>query len=402
MERRSLFKTIFGGKEQHIQTQGTYKLLNNFSANYMTLSNNIYDNNIARECIDVIATHCAKLIPKHIQNYNANVINGDINYLLTVKPNMIMTKYDFIYRIVSMLETDNNAFVFIAKDSDEKITGFYPVLATNYSLYESSSGIPLLEFRFINGKKYILPYPDLIHLRKFYNRNDIYGENNNVLKGAIETAQTSNDGIKNSIKLTNSLRGIIHYENAMLKESDLKKNRDRFVEDYLSMGNNSGIATLDAKAKFEPIDIKPVTLDKNQLDAVNGNIYKYFRISEKILTSNYNYQEWTAFYESVIEPIAIQLSDAFTTKIFEKESIKKGNKIIFTTNRLQYADLSSKISLIKEAGALGLLTKDEAREIIDMTPLGGEEGAKIIQSLNNIDSSIANNYQGGNKDGKSN
>lgn len=395
MERRSLFKTIFGGREQHIETQGTYKLLNNFSANYMTLSNNVYDNNIARECIDVIATHCAKLMPKHIQNQNSNIVHGDINYLLSVKPNTIMTKYDFIYRIVSMLETDNNAFIFIAKDRNGKITGFYPVLATDYSLYESKTGTPLLEFRFINGKKYILPYTDLIHLRKFYNRNDIYGESNEVLRGAIETAQTSDDGIKNSIKLTNSLRGIIHYENAMLKEADLKKNRDRFVEDYLNMGNNSGIATLDAKARFEPIDIKPVTLNKDQLEVVNGNIYKYFRISEKILTSNYSYQEWTAFYESVIEPIAIQLSDAFTIKVFGKESIKKGNKIVFTTNRLQYADLPSKISLIKEGGSLGLLTKDEAREIIDLPPLGGEEGAKIIQSLNNIDSSIANQYQGG-------
>ena len=62
---------------------------------------------------------------------------------------------------------------------------------------------------------------------------------------------------------------------------------------------------------------------------------------------------------------------------------------------MQYASLSNKIKLLKEAGALGLLTKDEAREIIDLHPLGGEEGSKILQSLNNIDSSIANEYQGG-------
>ena len=36
-----------------------------------------------------------------------------------------------------------------------------------------------------------------------------------------------------------------------------------------------------------------------------------------------------------------------------------------------------------------------------MSPLGGDEGTKILQSLNNIDSSIANNYQGGKKDGES-
>jgi hypothetical protein len=44
-----------------------------------------------------------------------------------------------------------------------------------------------------------------------------------------------------------------------------------------------------------------------------------------------------------------------------------------------------------------------ALEVLDLPPIGGNEGKKIIQSLNNIDSSIANSYQGGNKnDGKEN
>ena len=48
-----------------------------------------------------------------------------------------------------------------------------------------------------------------------------------------------------------------------------------------------------------------------------------------------------------------------------------------------------------------MLTKDDGREILDMTPFGGEEGEKILQSLNNIDSSIANDYQGGKVDEES-
>ena len=42
------------------------------------------------------------------------------------------------------------------------------------------------------------------------------------------------------------------------------------------------------------------------------------------------------------------------------------------------------IKLLKVAGAYGLLTKDDGRELLDFSPLGGEEGAKILQSLNNI------------------
>ena len=188
----------------------------------------------------------------------------------------------------------------------------------------------------------------------------------------------------------------------MLKEKDIKASKDAFVRDFLNLENESGIAAIDAKADFKEVNLKPITLDKEQLQQVNYNIFDYFGISEEIVRNSYSPEQWNAFFEGVIEPRAIQMSDEFTRKIFSYKARKEGHKIVFTTNRLQYASLSNKISLLKEAGALGLLTKDEAREVIDLHPLGGEEGAKIIQSLNNIDSSIANDYQGGNKDGKSN
>lgn len=397
-EKRSLFDLFFGKSNQKQKvTQTRLELLNNYNAEFTTLGNNTYDSKVARQCIDRIATHCAKLIPKHIQDSISNCIKGDINFLLQNMPNPIMTKFDFIYKVISMLYTDSNAFVYIAKNKKGMITGFYPVLASNYNLLQDSQNNIYLEFKFINGKEYILPYLELIHLRLFYNRHDIFGTNNKVLKTDIDTAHTASEGIKNAIKTSSNLKGILKYENAMLKNKDLKESKEAFVNDFLNLENESGIAAMDAKADFKEVNLKPITLDKEQLEQVNYNIFDYFGISEKIVRNNFTSEEWNAFYEGVIEPRAIQLSDAFTNKIFSYKAIKEGHKIVFTANRLQYATLASKISLLKEAGALGLLTKDEAREIIDLHPLGGEEGAKIIQSLNNIDSSIANDYQGGEK-----
>lgn len=100
-------------------------------------------------------------------------------------------------------------------------------------------------------------------------------------------------------------------------------------------------------------------------------------------------------FEGVIEPLSIQLGDAFTNAIFSEKAIREGHRIIFTTHRLQYASIDSKIKLLNTILPYGLVTKDTALELLDMHPIGGEEGAKILQSLNNIDSSIANNYQGG-------
>lgn len=402
-EKRSLFNMVFGNKK-HIKTstQTQLQMFSSYNAQFTTLSNNTYDSKVARQCIDRIATHCAKLIPKHIKDSISNNIKGDINFLLQNKPNPIMTKFDFIYRTISMLYTDSNAFVFIAKDKAGFITGFYPILAINYDLLQDSAGNIYLQFKFVNGKVYTLPYLELIHLRLFYNKHDIFGTNNKVLKTDIDTAHTASEGIKNAIKTSNNLKGILKYENSMLKDKDLKASKEAFVNDFLNLENESGIAAMDAKADFKEVNIKPITLDREQLERVNYNIFDYFGISEKIVNNSFSSEEWNAFYEGVIEARAIQLSDAFTNKIFSDKAIKDGHKIVFSANRLQYATLANKISLLKEAGALGLLTKDEAREIIDLHPLGGEEGSKIIQSLNNIDSSIANQYQGGKKDGKSN
>ena len=315
--------------------------------------------------------------------------------MLSNQPNPLMNTFDFIYRIISLLYTDCNAFIYIAKDKSGFITGFYPVLATTYELLQGADGTMYLQFDFVNGQIYTIPYLELIHLRLFYNRNDVFGMSNRVLQTDLNTADTVSQGIDKAIKTTSNLKGILQYENSMLKNKDLVKTKDDFVKDFLNMDNEGGIAALDAKAKFQEVNLKPITLDNEQLKQVNYNIFDYFGISEKIIDNSFTEEEWNAFYEGVIEPRSIQMSYAFTNKIFKRQSIKDGHRIVFTANRLQYSTLTNKISLIKEAGALGLLTKDEAREIIELPQLGGEEGSKILQSLNYVDNKIANQYQGG-------
>ena len=393
-ERRSLLNIVldrFNSAKNYVKSK--FRFLYGFNAVYTVVGDNIYDSNTVRQCIDAIATHSAKLMPKHTQN--GVHIQGDINYLLSVQPNPIMVRYDFIYKIISNLYTDNNAFVFINYDKTGMIEGFYPVLANTYEFLQTPNGNIYLQFNFVNGRDYILPYEELIHLRRFYNKHEIFGEDNKILVPAVETANTANEGLANAIKISTSLRGIIKYTQN-LKDKDIKESRDSFVNDFVNMENTSGIAAIDNRGDFKELNVKPITLDKDQLKQVNNNIYDYFRTSEKIVRSDYTPEEWAAFYEAVIEPLSMYLSEVFSTKIFNSYSIRVGgNKVVFTANRLQYASLSNKISLLKEAGALGILKKDEAREIIDLPALGGEEGEKLMQSLNMIDSKIANQYQGG-------
>lgn len=397
-EKRSLFEFVFGRGENPIQQVLTkLKMLNGDDVRWTTYLNNPYDIKVVRQCIDRIATHCAKMTPKHIQSLDERTlnINGDINFLLQHKPNPIMTKFDFLYRVISILYSYNNVFIFKATDNMGMITGFYPIMASEENLLEDRQGNIYLRFKFINNQTYTLPYEELIHLRLFYNENDIFGATNDTLKTDIETAIASSEGIKNAIYTSNKLKGLLKFTNAMLKPKDIKDSKDKFVEDFLRLDNKSGIVALDGKADFQELNIKPITLDKDQLERVNYNIFDYFGISEKIINNSFTADEWNAFYEGVLEARAIQLSDAFTNNIFNKESIKEGHKIIFTANRIQYASIDQKVKLLSTILPYGLLTKDMTLEILDLPQIGGEEGQKILQSLNYINSNIADNYQGG-------
>ena len=123
-----------------------------------------------------------------------------------------------------------------------------------------------IQFQFNDGNSYFTLYDEVIHLRRFFNGHDIYGNNNDVLKGAMQTANVANEGIQNAIKTSTALKGILKY-GAMLKEKDVKATRDQFVEDFIkNTKDGSGIAGLDAKAEFQELNLKPLTLDKDQLN----------------------------------------------------------------------------------------------------------------------------------------
>ena len=400
-EKRSLFNMIFGNKIQKMVNESTLKLLSGYNATYTSISDEVEGNIIAKECIHTIATHCAKMMPKHYQQNGdiKNHIQGAINYIISIKPNPFMTTYDFIYKIVSLLLAQNNEYIYIDIDNNGNLQGLYPLNPLFCTLVENNNEI-WLKFQFLNGNVYYIKYDRVIHLRNFYVRHDFYGESNETLKGALETQTVADDGIKNAIKISASLRGVIKASQAMLKDKDIEKMKNEFVESLLS--STDGIGGLDARLDFKEINLNPVLLDKEQLSIVNGNIYGYFMISEEIIKSKYSADDWNAFYESVLEPKAIQMGQAFTNAIFSERAIKAGHRIEFSVNRIKYAKTETKINLIKEAGALGLLTVDEGREILDLPAIGGEEGNKRLQTLNVINTNLADEYQGGKKNGKSN
>lgn len=383
MDIRSLFGKIFGNS-QKVVYGSDLKLLNDFNARFTTFNGNLYGTSQIKICIDTIARNGAKLTPKHIRSNDRQFVQleKNISRLVAEKPNELDNAYSFYYKVISQLYLNNNAFICIRRSADGSPEALYPLVANQYKLLEYQEKI-YLQFYFRNGQTYTVPYEtDVIHLKRFYCENDILGGDSKAIIKTMSLKHIVEEGIINAIKTTQSIKGYLKTTKAMLKEEDIKATRDAFVKDFIT-NNKTGIAGLDATTEFTPVNLNPQTATDGQIKQINDEIKSYFGLCDEIIMSKYNEDQWNAFYESVIEPIAIQLGLEFTNKLFTISERFHGNQIVFESNRLQYASTNTKISLLKEAGALGMLTINECREILNLAPV--EDGDVRVQSLNYID-----------------
>ena len=399
MKKRGLFKTIFGEKEKIKDTVNStefnmYSLLNSFNSIYQMNTGNAWDMNIVRSAVDAYCRNFAKLKAKHTRIGKTGT--SRLEKILNYKPNSMMEAYSFYYKIAANLKLTNNAFIYPECSDSGDIIAFWPLMSNQIVLLEYKKQL-YLKFIFKTGKIKVVPYEEIIHLRGHFFDNDIFGSSNRALRPALDTANAIDQGVSNGAKMINSVRGILSAKISS-KEDDLAKQRDKFVENNFKISSNgSGVIVTDSKMDYKPIDEKTSPISKDQLEYTKNAIYDYFGVNESIVQNKFDENEWNAFYEGAIEPIAIQMSQCFTNKIFTDNERNFGNEITFEANRLQYASNATKVSVVQALSPVAVLMIDDVREMFNMAPLPNGEGQKVLQSLNYINSKIADNYQSGNK-----
>ena len=362
------------------------------AATFTPWGGDAYANDIYRGAIDAIARNAAKLKGSHVVTYGGHTkteVNCKLNRLLQVSPNPYMSGFDMLYKLTTHYYLFNNAFAFLQRDERGQLSGVFPLRPLHVDFLADISGNLYCKFLFDGGRETVLPYEDIIHLRRNFNGNDLLGDPNTALSPALELAHTQNEGIMNGIKSSATIRGILRFTQIMAPEK-LKEEKDRFVADYLQIANSGGLVAVDQKMEYEPINVTPAVIDDKQISAVKAKIYDYLGVSEAIVNSSYTEDQWAAFYESTLEPLAVQLSLEFTRKLFNDREQAFGNSIIFESGRLQFSSNATKVNLIKELMPYGLLTVNQALEILNLPSVEG--GDKRLQTLNVVDAAHAAEY----------
>lgn len=351
-----------------------WKEIGAYSAQFYPFGQNMYQSDLVRSCIRPLAEHTSK----------ANAVCADkrIERLLNINPNLYMNGKDFLYKTRTILELKNTAFIYIQRDDKAAVRGFYPV---PYSSYEGIdyNGRLFIKFTFKGNavSDLVLPWDDLVVLRKDYNERDIAGDDNSPIIATLELINTTNQGIANSVKSTANLRGILKSTKSMLSPDDIKKQKEKFVEDYMNLNNEGGIASLDATQDFTPITMSPIVTNAATIKEFREDVYRYFGVNDAIITSDFTEAQMEAFYEARIEPFLVALGTELTRKIYSEREIAFGDGVIYESNRINYASNQTKLNMIQLVDR-GILTPNELRQMFNLSPYeGGDEFIRRLDTM---------------------
>ena len=384
----------------------SFKFVNEINLPLTSFGNNISKSDVVKIAIDRIASQCAKLKPRYIKKANDKTVtekSGKLSFILKHQPNEVMTPYQFIYMVITTLLMNDNAFIYPMFDgSTGEIKALYPLKPSIVEPIIDSVGSYYLKFSFDREESFTIPYENVIHIKRFYHTNQIFGGSSSkgdqeALLKTIQINENVLQGIDNALKSSMQIKGLLKMS-AMLSETDKKKQLDSFNEILKESIRNKGssIIPVDLKGDYVPLTTDPKLIDKDTLEFLQSKILDYFGVSVPIFNSKYTEDEFNSFYEQTIEPLAIQMSEAFSLGLLTQNEIMRGEEIIFYSERLQYASWNTKVTAIEKLMGLGIMSLNESRGLLGLEPV--ENGDRRLQSLNYVDATKANEYQVGKDD----
>ena len=369
-----VFDWLFSRRPQPTgKYQGEFKMLDGYRPHFSSWNKDIYENELIRAAIHARATHISKL---KVETQGS--ARPALQRKLTHGPNELQTWGQFLYRLSTMLDVHNTAFIVPVYDQYGEPSGVYAPLPERCSVVQYG-GKPYIKYRFSDGKEAALEASYCGILTKFQYKSDFFGETNAALKPTTELIHIQNQGIEEGVKSAATYRFYATLAN-FSKDEDLKKERERFSKTNFAADSGGGGLLLfpNTYKDIQQVSSKPFTVDADQMKLIRDEVYEYFGVNEDILQNRAYGDSWAAFYEGAIEPFAIQFSDVMTKMLFTFREQSEGNRVMATANRLQYMSNADKLSVSSQMLDRGIMTINDVREIWNMPPVDGGD-VRIIR-----------------------
>ena len=351
---------------------GYFKTLTAYRPHFTTWNGSLYESELVRSAIDARARHISKL-KVEIQG----AAKPTLQTKLRLKPNNWQTWSQFLYRTSTILDMHNTAVIVPVYDELLNPVGYYTGLPDRCEIVEVD-GVPFLRYKFKNGQSAANYLEECAILTKFQYSSDFFGERNDALDTTMKMIHLDNQGVEEAVKNGATFRFMAKMNNFQ-KSEDIKKERQRFNEMNLKGEDGGGLLLFpNTYSEIKQIDQKAYTVPEAELKEIRTNVYNYFAVNEDVLQSKAYGDAWSAFYESVVEPFAIQFSETMTQAIFSDRERAQGSLLMATSNRLQYMTTKEKMEVSASMFDRGIWNRDDVRDVWNMAPLPDGQGQAYI------------------------
>lgn len=367
----SFFEKIFGKRQTEAQAaHEVFRMLTGYQPAFHTWSGSVYESELIRAALDAHGRHAAKLEPRIDGTAKPNLRSR-----LRIAPNDWQTWPQFLYRTAAVLYARNTAFIVPVLGEYGETNGIITVVPNTWDLV-SYRGEPYLRFHFDDGKKRSIELRQVGILTRYQYRSELFGEDNDALKATLDLIKIQRQGIEESIKNSATFRFMATSAN-FSKDSDLANERQRFDNANFAKGGGGVLLWPNTYKDVKQITPHTYTVDAEQQKVIKGNVYDYFGVNEDVIQNKAYGDAWLAFYEGAVEWLSINLSETLSKMLFTDRERQYGNRIFFTSNRLQYMSNADKLATISQLADRGLMTRNELREILNLAPLPEPLGDQI-------------------------
>lgn len=361
-----LFPKKEEAKKEQLLADSTFQILNGYTPIFRNWGGKIYESQFVRAAIDAKARHMSKLA--------VTIEGGTKSELMTnlkKNPNGFQTWSQFLYRVSTILDAENNAFIIPIRDRYGETIGIYPLRPLSFELVQTKTGDLWVRFRLKGNEVTAEKLSDIGILTRHQYESDFFGDSNNVLDETMQLITIQRQGIEEYAKNSSNYRFMAKLTN-FAKAEDLALERQRFDAENFQTKNGGGILLFpNTYNEIKQITSQAFTVDTEQLKLIERNVYDYFGVNEDIIQNKAHGDEFSAFYEGAIEPLAIQMSEVMTRMLFTDREIAFGAGIYFTSNRIQYMNNSDKLDVSRDLLDRGVISLNEAREIWQLPPVEG-------------------------------
>lgn len=369
-----LFDLLFKHRPAPVgKYEGTFKMLDGYTPHFTSYGGSIYESQLIRSAINARAVHISKLKVEVMGTAKPALRNK-----LKHGPNKFQTWTQFLYRLSSILDVHNTAFICPVFDDFGEISGIYVPLPTQCEIVQYGD-VPYIRYKFSNGQTAAIELDACGIMTKFQMKSDLFGDNNHALTPSLELIHIQNQGIKEGVKNAASYRFYAQVNN-FTKTTDLANERKRFSEENFSKEAEGGGLLLfpNTYQNINQVKSSPWVIDTSQMEYIKAGVFEYFMVNEDVLTNKAYGDAWSAFYEGVVEQFAIQFSEILTRMLFSFNEQSRDNYVIATANRLQYMSNKDKLEVSAQLADRGIMNRDEVREIWNLPPLPNGEGQEYI------------------------